>query len=110
METEVSGRIGATPYERSATRTANGNAYRSRTWDTQVGTIEFKIPKISSGAYFASLLEPRRRAERALHAVVVEAYVRACLPARSMIWSKAPGSTGFPRATSPGSTRRWTRT
>ena len=67
METEVSGQIGAGPYERSASRTAYRNGYRTRTWDTRVGTIELKIPKVTAGAYFPSLLEPRRRAEKALH-------------------------------------------
>src|SRR5438477_3393771 len=76
MESEVSGQIGAAPYERSSTRSAYRNGYRSRTWDTRVGTIELKIPKLTAGAYFPSLLEPRRRAEKALHAVIVEAYVK----------------------------------
>ena len=76
MEAEVSAQIGALPYERSAGRAAYRNGYRTRAWDTRVGTIELKIPKITSGSYFPSLLEPRRRAERALHAVVVEAYVK----------------------------------
>ena len=76
METEVSGQIGAAPYERSSERTAYRNGYRTRTWDTRVGTIELKIPKVTAGTYFPSLLEPRRRAERALQAVIVEAYVK----------------------------------
>jgi Transposase, Mutator family len=76
METEVSGQIGAAPYERSSERTAYRNGYRTRTWDTRVGTIELKIPKVTAGTYFPSLLEPRRRAEKALQAVVVEAYVK----------------------------------
>src|SRR5713226_6426791 len=58
METEVSGQIGAGPYERSSERTAYRNGYRTRTWDTRVGTIELKIPKVTAGAYFPSLLEP----------------------------------------------------
>ena len=72
METEVSGQIGAAPYERTSERTAYRNGYRTRTWDTRVGTIELKVPKVSAGT-FPSLLEPRRCAERALHAVVREA-------------------------------------
>jgi putative transposase len=76
METEVSSQIGAAPYERSNSRTAYRNGYRTRTWDTRVGTIELRIPKVSAGAYFPSLLEPRRRAERALQAVIVEAYIK----------------------------------
>ena len=75
MDAEVSTRIGAGPYERSEERTAYRNGSRSRRWDTRVGTIELKIPRLDRGSYFPSLLEPRRRAEQALHAVVQEAYV-----------------------------------
>ncbi len=60
----------------SAERTNKRNGYRERTWDTRVGTVELAIPKLRSGSYFPSwLLEPRRRAERALVAVVAECYV-----------------------------------
>ena len=77
METEVSGQIGAGPYERSASSAPpTATATAPGRWDTRVGTIELKIPKVTAGAYFPSLLEPRRRAEKALHAVVVEAYVK----------------------------------
>src|SRR5215207_9034172 len=82
METEVSGQIGAVPYERSSERSAYRNGYRTRRWDTRVGTIKLKIPKVTAGAYFPSLLEPRRRAEKALHAVVVEAYVKGVVDAQ----------------------------
>jgi transposase-like protein len=75
MEMEVAGLIGADRHERSADRTAYRNGYRTRTWDTRVGTIELAIPKVRPGTYFPSLLEPRRRAEQALLAVVQEAYV-----------------------------------
>jgi transposase-like protein len=75
MESEVAGLIGADRHERSAERTAYRNGYRMRTWDTRVGTIELAIPKVRPGTYFPSLLEPRRRAEQALLAVVQEAYV-----------------------------------
>lgn len=62
--------------ERSADRINKRNGYRERTWDTRVGTVELAIPKLRSGSYFPSwLLEPRRRAERALVAVVAECYV-----------------------------------
>src|SRR2546430_13161692 len=63
MESEVSGQIGAGPYERSSTRTAYRNGYRNRTWDTRVGTIELKIPKLTAGAYFpiAARAAPPRR-------------------------------------------------
>lgn len=75
MESEVAGLIGAERYERTGERQTYRNGYRLRTWDTRVGTIELAIPKLRAGSYFPSLLEPRRRAERALHAVVQEAYV-----------------------------------
>lgn len=75
-DSEVSGQIGALPFERSSERTAYRNGYRTRTWDTRVGTIELKIPKVTRGSCFPSLLGPRRRAEKALHALVVEAYVK----------------------------------
>lgn len=76
MDIEVSSKIGAAPYERSEGRTAYRNGYRTRSWDTRVGTVELRIPKVTAGTYFPSLLEPRRRAEKALHAVIVEAYVK----------------------------------
>ena len=75
MEAEVSSRIGGERYERTEERTAYRNGYRTRTWDTRVGTLELAIPKVQPGSYFPSLLEPRRRGERALVAVVQEAYI-----------------------------------
>ena len=75
MELEVSEQIGAGRYERSATRKTYRNGYRDREWDTRVGTVTLKIPRLREGSYFPSLLEPRRRAERVLLAVVQEAYL-----------------------------------
>jgi transposase-like protein len=75
METEVAGLIGAERHERTADRTAFRNGHRLRTWDTRMGTIELAIPKVRPGTYFPSLLQPRRRAEHALLAVVQEAYI-----------------------------------
>jgi putative transposase len=75
MNAEVSSRIGAELGERSLERTSHRNGYRSRQWDTRVGSIDLAIPKLRSGSYFPSFLEPRRRAEQALVAVVQEAYV-----------------------------------
>jgi putative transposase len=75
MEAGVSSHIGGERYERTDERTAYRNGYRMRTWDTRVGTLELAIPKVQPGSYFPSLLEPRRRGERALVAVVQEAYV-----------------------------------
>src|SRR5216683_6740959 len=75
MEAEVTEAIGAAPYERTDKRVTSRNGVREREWDTRVGTIELAIPKLRQGTYFPSLLEPRRRHERALLAVVQEAYV-----------------------------------
>jgi transposase-like protein len=75
MEAEVTAQLGAEAYERTGERTGYRNGCRTRTWDTRVGTIELEIPKVRPGSYFPSLLEPRRRAERALAAVIQEAYV-----------------------------------
>ena len=76
MEAEVSSRIGAGRFERSEERTTQRNGYRSRPWDTRLGSMELAIPKLRTGSYFPSFLEPRRRAEQALVAVVAEAYVQ----------------------------------
>jgi transposase-like protein len=98
METEVSTQIGAAPYERSSERLVYRNGYRTRRWDTRVGTIELKIPKVSAGAYFPSLLEPRRRAEKALHAVVVEAYVKGVSTRKVDDLVRALGIDGISRS------------
>src|SRR3982751_4015104 len=76
MEAEVAAQIGAGRYERSGERVTQRNGYRTRPWDTRVGTLELAIPKLRQGSYFPSSLEPRRRAEQALVAVVAEAYVQ----------------------------------
>ena len=76
MGSEVDALAGAGFRERSAERVNRRNGYRERRFDTRLGTIDLRIPKLRSGSYFPSwLLEPRRRAERALVAVVAEAYV-----------------------------------
>ena len=77
MEAEVAEMIGAEFRERAPERrTTQRNGYRERSWETRVGELELAIPRLRSGpAYFPSFLEPRRRAEQALVAVVQEAYV-----------------------------------
>jgi putative transposase len=76
MEIELAEHVGAERHERTADRTGYRNGYRERPWDTRVGTIELKVPRVRDGSFFPSLLEPRRRAERALVAVVQEAYLQ----------------------------------
>ncbi len=76
METEVSQHVGAERYERTGDRTGERNGYRQRPWDTRVGSIDLRVPRVPrvrAGSYFPALLEPRRRGERALAAVVQEA-------------------------------------
>jgi putative transposase len=75
MEGEVSELIGAGLGERSEDRATWRNGYRPRRWDTRAGEIELQIPKLRQGSYFPSFLEPRRRSEQALVAVVQQAYV-----------------------------------
>jgi len=76
MEAEVTEITGVAKGERDPERRlTNRNGYRERRWDTRVGTLDLAIPRVRDGSYFPSLLEPRRRAERALLAVVQEAYV-----------------------------------
>jgi len=76
MEAEISSEIGASRGEVSSERTTHRNGYRPRVWETRVGEIELAIPRKRSGqAYFPSFLEPRRRSEQAIVAVVLEAYV-----------------------------------
>ena len=75
IEAEAAAKIGAGRYERCEERQTHRNGHRSRTLSTTSGDIEVKIPKLRSGSFFPSLLEPRRRIDKALHAVIMEAYV-----------------------------------
>lgn len=75
MDLEVAQHLGAARYERTPERTGQRNGTRERAWDTRVGTIPLRVPRVRDGSYFPALLEPRTRAERALLAVVQEAYV-----------------------------------
>jgi putative transposase len=76
MELELAEHVGAERHERTAERSGYRNGYRERPWDTRVGSIELQVPRVRDGSFFPSLLEPRRRAEKALVAVVQEAYVQ----------------------------------
>src|SRR5277367_3856665 len=76
MELEVQGLTGAASGERSADRVVQRNGYRNRDWKTRAGTVELDIPKLRKGSYFPGFLEPRRMAEKALTAVIQEAYIQ----------------------------------
>ncbi len=75
IELEVSEHIGAGLYERNEGRTTQRNGYRERGYETRVGELDLRIPKLRQGSYFPSLLEPRKRSEKALLAVVQQAYI-----------------------------------
>lgn len=76
MELEVESLCGANCGERSEGRLTKRNGYRERTWETRAGAIDLLIPKLRRGSYFPAFLEPRRTAEKALIAVIQEAYVQ----------------------------------
>ena len=98
MDAEVSARTGAEYGERSPERVTQRNGYRSRAWDTRVGTMELHIPKLREGSYFPSLLEPRRRSERALLAVIQQAYVEGVSTRRVDDLVKALGCEGISKS------------
>jgi transposase-like protein len=75
MDLEAEGLCGASHGERSLERVNQRNGYRDRDWETRAGTVELRIPKLRKGSYFPAFLEPRRLAEKALTAVIQEAYV-----------------------------------
>ena len=95
MDAEVSAQIGAQHGERSPERVTYRNGYRNRTWDTRVGTMELHIPKLREGSYFPSLLEPRRRSEKALLAVIQQAYIEGVSTRRVDDLIKALGCDGI---------------
>jgi putative transposase len=75
MELEVGGLTGAGYGEKSPERLVQRNGYRDRVWETRAGTVELRIPKLRKGSYFPGFLEPRRTTEKALTAVIQEAYI-----------------------------------
>ena len=97
MEAEVSAQIGAEHGERTPQRPTHRNGYRPRDWDTRVGTIELAVPRVRSGSFLPSILEPRRRAERALTAVVAQCYVEGVSTRRVDDVARARASMGSAR-------------
>jgi putative transposase len=98
MEREVEGLTGAAHGERSAARTNQRNGYRERIWETRAGTVPLEIPKLRKGSYFPAFLEPRRASEKALTAVIQEAYVQGVSTRSVDDLVKAMGMTGISKS------------
>ncbi len=98
MEMEVAGLTGAGYGEKSAERLAQRNGYRERAWETRAGTVELRIPKLRKGSYFPGFLEPRRLAEKALTAVVQEAYIQGISTRSVDDLVKALGMSGISKS------------
>jgi len=98
MELEVAQHLGAERHERTPERGGQRNGYRERDWDTRVGTVALRVPRVRDGGFFPSLLEPRTRAERALLAVVQEAYVEGVSTRRVDDLAKALGMDGISKS------------
>jgi putative transposase len=98
MELELDSHLGAGRYERTGERTGYRNGTRDRRWDTRVGTLEVAVPRVRDGSFFPVLLEPRKRAERALLAVVQEAYVLGVSTRRVDDLVKALGLEGISKS------------
>ena len=98
MELEVGALTGAGHGEKSPTRLVQRNGYRDRDWETRAGTVELRIPKLRRGSYFPGFLEPRRMAEKALTAVIQEAYIQGISTRSVDELVKAMGMSGISKS------------
>jgi transposase-like protein len=98
MELEVGSATGAGFGEKNPMRLAQRNGYRDRDWETRAGTVELRIPKLRKGSYFPSFLEPRRMAEKALTAVIQEAYIQGISTRSVDDLVKAMGMSGISKS------------
>ena len=98
MELEVESQAGAGYGEKNPERLAQRNGYRDRIWETRAGAVELRIPKLRKGSYFPGFLEPRRMAEKALAAVIQEAYVQGVSTRSVDELVKAMGMTGISKS------------
>lgn len=98
MALEAGAKTGAGYGEKSVARLAQRNGYRERDWETRAGTVELRIPKLRTGSYFPSFLEPRRMAEKTLTAVIQEAYIQGFWPRSVDGLVKAMGMSGISKS------------
>jgi len=98
MEMEVGAMTGAGYGEKSPDRLVQRNGYRDRSWETRAGTVDLRIPKLRAGSYFPGFLEPRRMAEKALTAVVQEAYIQGISTRSVDDLVKALGMSGISKS------------
>ena len=98
MELEVEGLTGAAHGERSPERINHRNGYRDRVWETRAGAVELRIPKLRRSSYFPGFLEPRRMAEKALAAVIQEAYIQGVSTRSVDELVRAMGMTGISKS------------
>ena len=98
MELEVGAATGAGYGEKNPLRQTQRNGYRDRDWQTRAGTVELRIPKLRKGSYFPSFLEPRRMAEKALTAVIQEAYIKGVSTRSVDDLVQAMGMTGISKS------------
>ena len=98
MELEVEHQVGAGKHERKPERSNYRNGYRERSWETRVGEIDLAIPKLRKSSYYPSFLEPRRPSEKALLAVVQEAYLKGVSTRKVDALVKALGLSGIDKS------------
>ena len=98
MELEVGVATGAGYGEKTPLRLAQRNGYRDRDWETRAGTVELRIPRLRKGSYFPGFLEPRRMAEKALTAVIQEAYIQGISTRSVDDLVKAMGMSGISKS------------
>jgi putative transposase len=98
MEMDTEGLCAAAYAERSPERLNSRNGYRDRLWETRAGSVDLKIPKLRKGSYFPGFLEPRRTAEKALAAVIQEAYIQGVSTRSVDELVKTMGMTGISKS------------